>query len=68
MNNELQKLENIIFKLYEPNPSEEIKNYCNNIKNHYLLNLNNFYELFNCLSLSVNKYFQFYIINRNKIQ
>ena len=63
MNNELQKLENIIFKLYEPNPSEEIKNYCNNIKNHYLLNLNNFYELFNCLSLSVNKYFQFYIID-----
>ena len=63
MNNELQKLENIIFKLYEPNPSEEIKNYCNNIKNHYLLNLNNFYELFNCLSLSVNKYFQFFIID-----
>ena len=63
MNNELQKLENIIFKLYEPNPSEEIKTYCNNIKNHYLSNLYNFHELFNCLSLSVNKYFQFYIID-----
>ena len=63
MNNELQKLENIIFKLYEPNPSEEIKTYCNNIKNHYLSNLYNFHELFNCLSLSINKYFQFYIID-----
>ena len=60
---ELSKVESIAEQLYGPSPSQEITQYCEQMKNFYLSNLNSFQDLFNSYIKTANSHFAFWLLD-----
>ena len=60
---ELLKVENFSFELYGPNPSKDISNYCENVKQFYFNNIDKIQDLIIALTKTENQHFKFWLLD-----
>ena len=60
---ELLKVENYCKELFAPNPNKEISNYCENIKQYYLNNIDKIQDLIISLTKSQDQHFKFWLLD-----
>ena len=60
---ELLKVENYCKELFAPNPNKEISNYCENIKQYHLNNIDKIQDLIISLTKSQDQHFKFWLLD-----
>ena len=62
-NDKITKIEQLAPQLYGPNCDPQVLNFCNEVKNYYLINNDKYKELFQCLINTNVPHFKFWLID-----
>ena len=62
-NDKITKIEQLAPQLYGPNCDPQVLNFCNEVKNYYLINNDKYEELFQCLINTNVPHFKFWLID-----
>ena len=62
-NDKITKIEQLAPQLYGPNCDPQVLNFCNEVKNYYLINNDKYDELFKCLINTNIPHFKFWLID-----